>query len=486
MNRLIRKLTALTTNLCFSGCVLLTPCAQALADTCAQESSSCVTVNVGGTPVTYPQLALTPVATFTSNGSGGFNFSLSKGDRRQVDLNAAASRVGLPASQIAQVIANLPASSSMVFGRVSTLTGELDVTIFKVLRRGNNTTLFAAKFTPQMGNRWAASQTFMTASEKAGGGPGPNPFQAFEGGDQEFHNIPINSPFVAQTVVGMAARFVNAPIAVLNIAKFNERQWVTVAHHFFTTTTTTHDAGDESPVWFVGLPAGMSSDGNIAANYCLDALSGSSCATPAHQVVSGLAWSDWTTGNFPSGVATIHEFTESHTGFNFLTFILVVTSFAFGITGIVSVFVHYNEQHGDNVAKDLSNLAVANLQAVGTSTTSSIGTGIGAALGSLNYLASEAASGEGPFAPQNLTESTAATNPAGAFQAQTGNQRYFQNIDRTAMTAPVGQSSAQVDASGNNGFRAFSNFDQGYNNNVAPSANVNVQFNSMQYIQDTQ
>jgi hypothetical protein len=486
MHALTRKLVALATNISFSACMVMTPWAQAMADdTCSSESSNCLTVNVGGQSVTYPALTLTPLATVTSNGSGGYSVSLAKGDQKVVDLNAAATNLGLSSSQIANMVSSLPSTSSFVFSRLSTLSGELDVTLFRAIRQGNKTTLYMGKFTPQMGNRWAAAGTFATPSEKAGGGPGRNPFEPFEGGDQEFHNIPINTPAVAETITGMAARFVNAPIAVLNVAKFDEKQWTTVAHHFFTTTTTVHTAGYESPLWLVGLPPGMNSGGDVSANYCLDSLSGTGCATPEHQVVAGMAWSDWSNGNMPTSQSTIHEFDVSHTGFNFVTFILVVASIlTFTVTGIISVFVHSNEQNGDNVEKDVTNLLTSNLQVLGT-VVDNPGVQVGSTLGNLNYSASSEASAAGPFAPVNLPISTPQTNPSGAYVPPGSDEVYFQSIERGAMTATPGQASSQPDTSGNNGYRAFSTFDQGYNN-VAPAANVNLQFNSMQYIQDTQ
>jgi hypothetical protein len=375
----------------------------------------------------------------------------------------------------------------MVYSRMSTLTGELDVNILKEVRHGNNVTLYSAKFTPQMGNRWAAARTFMTASEKAGStGAGPNPFDAFEGGDQEFHNIPFNNPYVAQTITGMAARFVNAPYAVLNMASFSERTWVTTAHHFFTTTTTTHDAGYEEPVWLVGLPPSMNQAGDVSANYCLDSLSGTSCPVAEHQVVSGMAWSNWSSGNLPVSTTTIHEFTSSHTGFNFLTFILVVASvLTFTVTAIVSVFIHNNEQNSDNVVKNLSELVDTNLTVVGT-VTSDQGSSISSDLGSNNFVTTSSTSTSAPFAASNLTTSTTATNPSGAFSPTSSNETYFQTIEGTAMTAPLGQSSTQKDSTGNNGYAAFSNFDQGYNNDISLTPSVNLNFNTIQYIQDTQ
>jgi hypothetical protein len=487
MHALTRKLVALATNISFSACMVMTPWAQAMADdTCSSESSNCLTVNVGGQSVTYPALTLTPLATVTSNGSGGYSVSLAKGDQKVVDLNAAATNLGLSSSQIANMVSSLPSTSSFVFSRMSTLSGELDVTLFRATRHGNKTTLYTGKFTPQMGNRWAAAGTFATASERAGGLPGHNPFEPFEGGDQEFHNIPINSPAVAETITGMAARFVNSPFAILNMANFDEKQWTTTAHHFFTTTTTVHTAGYENPLWLVGLPPGMNSAGDVSPNYCLDTLSGTSCPTPEHQVVSGMAWSDWSAGNMPSAVTTIHEFQVSHTGFNFVTFILVVASvFSWGLTGVIAEFVHMNEQnHGDNVVQNLSNILTTNFATLGT-VTQNPGLQVGAALGNLNYQSGADASSTGPFAHSNLPISSPETNPGGAYVPPGSDEVYFQTIEKGAMTAPAGQASTQNDTSGNNGYRAFSTFDQGYNN-VAPSANVNLQFNSMQYIRDTQ
>lgn len=467
--------------------MVLTPCAKALADQCSDESSQCVTVNVGGTTVTYPTLQLTPVATAYVNSTGGYSISLAQGSQTTVDLNTVATSTGLSSSQVAHVISTLPSTSALVYSRLSTLNNMLDVAIFKTVRKGNVTTLYSAKFTPQMGKRWSASKTFMTSAEKLGGGPGPDPFQQFEGGDQEFHNVPTNSPYVAQTITGMAARYVNAQMAMLSMANFTEKTWVTTAHHFFTTTTTTHDAGYETPIWLVGLPPASNTAGDISANYCLDALSGTTCPTPEHQVVSGLAWSDWSQGNLPSSQTTIHEFTQSHTGFNFLTFILVVGSLAFGISGVVSLFIHSNEQNGDNVAKDVQNLLGVNFEVLGNLVAGDISSQVGAAIGTNSYVSTNdtSATQTGPFVSANLGPSTAATNPSGTFSPSSSYETYFQSIEKQAITATPGQSTSQNDSSGNNGFAAFSTFDQGFTNDIQPSPSVNLQFNSIQYIQDT-
>jgi hypothetical protein len=486
MKNVFKKLTSLVTTLCFTGASILLPTARALADEC-ESSAGCVSVTVNGTPVTYPKLAMTPVASYYSGDSAGFSFSLASGDQKKVSLNTAAQALGMSSSQVAQMVASLPSSSSMVYSRMSPMNGTLDVNIFKVVKQSKVTTLYLSKFTPQMGNRWRVSKTFASQSEKMGGQLGRNPFDQFDAGDQLFHNVPTNSPYVAETISGLAARFAGAPVAILNIAHFNERKWTTVAHHFFTTTTTIHTAGDENPIWMIGLPAAMSADGDVGANYCLDGLSGSTCPVAEHQVFSGMAWADWTGGNLPDGVTTVHEFQEKHTGFNFVTFILTVATVAFGFTGVIAVFVHQNQGQGDtsnNVAAYLNALISAQLEAAGTQTGEGVSS-VGSA--AVSYVSGSSTSGAGPFTQQNIPVSVPATSPSTAYAPTNSYETYFQGIEGQAMTtSPLGQASSQSDSSGNNGFRAFSNADQGYANSIAPSANVNVQFNSMKYIQDTQ
>jgi hypothetical protein len=490
MRTLQNRITSLATLISFTGCLLLTPAGEALADDqCSSESSNCSTVVVAGHQVTFPELTLTPVATATANPSGGFSYSLAQGQQKQVDLNAAASALNISSSQVAQMVSSLPDSTALVYARLSTLTSEMDVTIFKIMRHGNTSTVYSGKFVPQMGNKWVASRTFLTSAEKAAGQLSDNPFRPFEGGDQEFHSIPTNNPAVAETIVGMATRFARAQMAVLSVAHFNERQWTTTAHHFFTTTTTVHTAGDENPVWLVGLPPGMNIDGDTSANYCLDSLVGSSCAVPEHQVVSGLAWSDWSTGNLPVSVATIHEFQVSHTGFNFISLLLVVATVAFGFTGIIAVLMHNNQTAGENQknsAAYMNALLNTNLDVLGVQT-GSLGGNYGTSAANVNYVSAGNAVGSGPFSAQNLTTSTTPTAPSSAFNPRNSDEVYFQSIEGQAMiTAPAGQGSTQVDTSGNKGFQAFSTFDQGYNTGTAPSPATNLQFNTMQYIKDTQ
>ena len=485
MNRLLNKITSYVTTVTFVGSLFL-PTARAMADECSTGNVPCITVTVGGQQVTYPQLNLKPIASLTANTSGGFNLRLGQGDQKRVDLNAAASTLGISSSQIAQVISTLPASSNLVYSRLSGLNNLLDVTILKVQKTGKTTTLYYGKFTPEMGERWAASQTFMTAAEKEGStGPGPNPFQSMDQGDGEFHNVGLAQ---AQAVTGLAARFVEAPVAVLNIANFNLRHWVTTSHHLFTTTTTVHDAGDETPVWYIGLPSGMNPTGDVSANYCLDALVGNVCPVPEHQVVSGLAWSNWTGGNLPYGTTTIHEFDVSHTGLNIIVVALIVSAISFGLFSELGpvLLAQAGVATGTNaIAGVIGTMLNTGLTAAGVTASATVAASVGAALDGLAYMAAAmAAGGGGPFSPDNLALSNQATVPGQ--NSSFPYSSYWEGIEGQAVTAPLGQESSQVDTSGNNGFKAFTTFDQGYNNDVAPTPSVNVQFNSMQYIQDTQ
>jgi hypothetical protein len=328
----------------------------------------------------------------------------------------------------------------------------------------------------------------MSASEKmATAGPGPNPFQSYEGGDDEFHNIPQSGLPQAETILGLAARYYSAQIAYLNVANFSLQQWVTTSHHLFTTTTTEHTQGNESPEWFIGLPPGMAdSSSNAGANICLDSVS--PCPVPEHIVPSGLAWSDWTNGgNLPNGTKTVHEFDVSHTGLNIIVIAAILAVVSFGAFAAVGAAMAAGGAVASTTSGVMANLASAlltsiNIAAAPLATSATVG----AALDGLSYIAVAAAvQGAGPFSADNLVLSAPPTT-TGSFQPQNADESYFQSIEGQYMTAPVGQIENQVDKTGNNGFQAFSNFDQGYNTNAQPTANTNLQFNSMQYIQDTQ
>jgi hypothetical protein len=489
MRPLSRFIATTWTLICFAG-ALCVPTSDAAAATCisnASQEQGCATVNVGGQTITYPLATWTNVGSYQEGDTPGFTSLLEAGAQSKVSLNAAAAQTGLSSAQIAQVVSTLPSKATIVFGRLSPLSGLMDVTAIRLIKQGTTVTLSTSKFNPYMGNRWAASRTYMSPSEKlSSAGPGPNPFQEYEGGDDEFHGVPQDGIAQAETILGVAARYYNAPIAYLNVAQFSLQQWVTTSHHLFTTTTTEHTSGSEKPLWYVGLPPGMAAaSGNAGSAICLDGVS--PCPVAEHIVPSGLVWSDWSNGgNLPNGTKVIHEFDVSHTGLNIIVIAAIIAVVSFGaFTALAAAAAAGTAAAGTSAAGLMVNLANAALYAVGADTVTA-GATLGAAIDGLSYVAAAAAvQGAGPFSADNLVLSAPPTNTS-QFQPQTSDESYFQSIEGQAMTAPVGQIENQVDTSGNNGFQAFSTFDQGYNTNAQPSPNTNLQFNSMQYIQDTQ
>jgi hypothetical protein len=487
MKLLYKTFTTWWALVCFAGSLCL-PTSNAFANSCQSgtDDSSCAVVSVGGEQVSYPIDTWTTIGTYDGGDVPGFSSLLEGGSQSKVSLNQAAAQYGLTSSQIANIVKTLPSQSIIVFGRVSPLSGLMDVTAIRLIRQGTKVTLSTSKFSPYDGYRWAAARTYMSPSEKLSqAGPGPSPFKSYEGGDDEFHNIPQAGITQAETILGVAARYYKAQIAYLNVANFALQQWVTTSHHLFTTTTTEHTAGNETPEWYVGLPPGMAnSTGNAGASICLEGVD--TCSAPEHVVPSGLVWNDWSTGNLPGGTKTIHEFDVSHTGLNIIVIAAIIAVVSFGAFTAVAAAMAAGGT-AISTAGVMANLATTLLSAAGvTAAPLATTAAVGAAIDGLTYVAAAAAvQGAGPFSADNLVLSAPPTT-SGAFQPQTADETYFQSIEGQAMTAPVGNMANQVDKTGNNGFQAFSNFDQGYNTNAEPTANTNLQFNSMQYIRDTQ
>ena len=446
------------------------------------------TLKVDGESVSFPQDEWTTIGTYTMGANAGFSVQNEQGDSKQVNLNTAAQMVGLSSSQIAQLSSTLPAQSTVVYGRFSPINGLMDVEALRVSRVGHTVTLARSKFTPYMGNRWAASKTYMTADEKTGNpGPGPNPFACYEGGDGEFHNVPMTGTPQAFAILGVAARHYNAQIAYLNEAFFDYKVWSTTSHHLFTTTTTIHHQGNEKPIWYVGLPPAMVDQNAPGLMYtgmaiCLEG--STTCSAQEHLVKSGLAWQNWTDtgGNLPSQELTVHEFDESHTGLNMLVFAIIITVVSYG------AFAGYALAAGTALSTAsggaLASLVTSGLTAAGVTgaTALGLGVGLGAALDGLAYLGiAMAVQGSGPLSTDTFLGGVVGTDSTSKWTAQDQYEPYFQQVESDFVTAPPGQDNSVANSNG-----VFQQDDNAYQNSIQPGVSTNMNFNSDNYIKDTQ
>ncbi|MBC8737260.1 hypothetical protein F6X40_10615 [Paraburkholderia sp. UCT31] len=462
-----KTLTALTL-VAYASVGTLLPAARAWADS--------VTVDVGGTSVTYPKLDWQTVGDYNVGADGGVRTSVS-GDAAQVGLNDTAAAIGKSAGQVADLVKTLPSDGAVVLARYSPMNQELRVDIVKVTKSRTNVHVAMAQFGPDMGNTWAAARTFMSAGEKATNpGPGPNPFARYsQSGDGVFHGL---SEQYVQTVVGSAMRYSGATIGLTAVLISRLNQYKTTSGGWLRKTVTYHFEDWKKPQWYIAFPAAMGASdqgiGTSGTDSDVFLNGGPICAVNenpcqgAHTMLSGVSFQQWKNGSLSEDETMAQAWTESHSGWTLLAFVLlaVVTSWAAGSALLAMGAQAANASFGAYMAS----LALGAGQAAG-SLGAALLIGGGVIDGAIAGLAAGTITGTGATGvlfPQAGYTTAPVEQPSSPYVQGMMNNESVQAL-QAAPTASNGNPAVVQ------GFTA-----------ATPDPNRNLDYNSFRYVQDTQ
>lgn len=491
MNKLMQKVTTICTTACFVMTTLLAPAGHAMAATCdvsdystaAGQNPACTTIQVGQTKIAYPKLTYETKNSVTFNPSTGFSATMLSGQAVQVNLNQAAAMLGIPSSQVPAFVNSLPSSSSLVFGRYAPQSAELRIDVIKVQKTGNTVSVLTAPFTPQMGNMWAAQRTYMTAAEKAAtSGPGPNPFARYAKTDNVFHGVSFAD---STAILGTAMRYSQAPMTVLSVAQSRLSQRTEESGNFLRKTVTYIIEGWTKPTWYIGLPIQMQPEG-VAGVVC--AVNESKCA-PEHMVMPFANFQQWDGGNLPHSESKVYDWRTSHSSWSVIAIAIFVVILSFIGAGAVALATSTEA----GAAGMASGLLGAGFPSLGIGGAGLIGSGWGAlaassAVEGLAYIGEQMLfnGASSPFEAQRGYNGAVGwqTQDAAAPSGEQATALY--NIERTTQIVSDPGQSASVNSSTLGGMSGnVSQFDAGYNM-VKPEIGSSYNFNSMQYVRDTQ
>ena len=304
-------------------------CSNAAAALSGQDPN-CAAVTIGGSVVAYPKLQWTPVASAAiSQSQGAPSLTMLQGDQTTVLVDRAAKRLGLSGAQLAKSVMLAPSNQPTLFGRYDPTAQTLRVDAYELRKSqdGKTATVLHAIFTPYMGNRWAAGRYYISHSQiRAGVTPGVNPFAAFEGGDNEFHNLNTQGALAA---MGLALDYFRAPYAVLAVMNVRLNDFTTTSGGWLRKTSTLHVQAQIQPTYFLlGIP-GTLPDAMQAAPvpaFCATDPSSTGANCPPGAVVppSAAAYV-MSGGSFSAAASPLADiYQNSHSGWSFLGITLIL------------------------------------------------------------------------------------------------------------------------------------------------------------------
>ena len=351
MNKLFKFATTWLVTFCLTAMGWLLPAlstrvigsvAAAATLTCDSPGTGCATVNLGGASVSYPTLQWDTIGSVAINeGPGQASLTLLSGSKSQATIDTVAKALNISGSQLANVVNSYNSNQPIVYGRYDPISARLHIDLYKVVRQGNVATVEHADFTPYMGKQWEAARYFIPSSEQASGNaPGVDPFAAFEGGDDYFHNIQFNG---AMSVMGLVEADVRAPSAILVLLNPDINSYTTSSGGFFTKTVTEHVATRIEPKFFMIVPSGSVPVGAQAAPvpaFCatdpsIDTSAGGSCPDYA-RVVPSAAVLQANGGSYDaSPTPWVQVYQNSQSGWSFIGMVVLLTIVSFGAADLL-------------------------------------------------------------------------------------------------------------------------------------------------------
>jgi hypothetical protein len=355
----------------------------------AGTNPSCSVKRIGSTEVAVPKLVWKKVADsdrILSQALNGGRLAL-KGKETVLTANRSALALGLDSKEVSAALQTMPSNTPFLVAKYDPVSATLIIDMLKVEKYTESGTqkiaLFAASFTPEHGNMWAASRFYISPSDRASGlVPGKNPFAAYDSGDAVFRNISIAG---AQVAVGHAMRAIGAPTGLFmsTISRIEPRN--ESSSSVFKKKTTTIIEGKVIPDWYIVQPIEFLRGGESStiATICVNDLSLNDC--PIYATASAGVMFERFKGGMLDGTEEIFELDrKTHEGLSTFgaVFITVALSYA-GAFAYNAVMAGSSAASGASLAGGAAATGGSTGATVATvGTTATTGVGVGASVGS--------------------------------------------------------------------------------------------------------
>ncbi len=287
-----------------------------------------------GTMVQYPRLHWTIVASAARTSPGAaFDLRYLQGMATRVTRHVSAAALGVGGNQLSRIFFQPSGSPPLVFARFAPGSNLLRIDVLRVERGINGTiTVASTQFGPHQGDRFVATQGFLSVSDQRAGKPGRNPFALWlDPGDDLFHNICFQCltstgtldayTSGVTTAIGLAMQQVGAQVGILAVA----REWIDVQQQtsggLLWSTVTVKTYGYAQPDWWIASPIGAQLGATSQLGACVVA-NESPCA-PEHQARAGIAIAPWSGPNLPTDADLLYYSEDSHTGFTVLGYAII-------------------------------------------------------------------------------------------------------------------------------------------------------------------
>jgi len=451
---------------CFSVQAVAGPtsvsCSTADYTTANGSNPACTTVNVGGQLVSYPKLIYTPLSSVVVSPKSGFSNQLESGTATATSLNQTATLLGVSSSAVANIVTDLPVSSSVIYASLSPLNTELNIYILKIQKTREVVTVSQAPFTPQSGNIWAVSRTYMSPAARATPGPGINPYAQYDQGDATFHGVSLAQ---ALPIAGAAMRYAQASMIVLSVANSSLSEHTNTSGPWYKKTTTTTVTGNVTPSWYIGQPQSMQPNGVSAAGCAIVSSATSPC--PVYDIIPPYAsYSLWSGGNLPQTATQDYQWSQTSSSWTVLAFTVLEV---LGLFPIASTLAQLGNGSAIGLLSSFQGMEPEgySFMSAGMPDSAALASGTG-----LNYVAPPAINGTF-LSSQALSAGATIISQAPAVVAQ-GTQQ----IGLFAAEATIQNGSVP-------GQTGIGTFNAGYNQ-IVPALGVDYTFNELEYVQDTQ